>query len=100
MLCTTHEYKHGQCVRCYAIEPPPPSRCTVDYLGADRVACQRRFSKFKAQLTRAVNSGDPDKIIAACNAFDDYYSDPQHEPYPDDWSRWQRARDDVAGPSE
>lgn len=94
-----HDYQHGQCTRCYQLEPPLPTRPTrgqVDYLGADRAACQKRFSGFKAQLTRAERSGDPAKIVAACNAFDDYYNRLETEPYPDDWSRWQRARDDVA----
>lgn len=57
---------------------------------------QKRYSRFKAQLTRAERSGDPAKIAAACNAFDDYYSRPETEPYPDNWTRWQRARDDLA----
>lgn len=56
---------------------------------------QARFVAFKSQLTRAVNSGKYCAIIDACNAFDQYYGRADTEPFPDDWSRWQRARDDA-----
>lgn len=56
---------------------------------------QTRFVAFKSQLTRAVNSKDTGRILAACDAFFDYYNSPDHEAFPDDWSRWQRARDDA-----
>lgn len=48
--------------------------------------------KLKSRLTRARNSGDPRKVIAAVkearasfNAFG----------YPDDWNRWRIAVDDL-----
>lgn len=46
----------------------------------------------KAALTRARNSGDPHKLLAAARAglrsFDTYG-------WPDQWSDWQRAADDA-----
>lgn len=54
---------------------------------------QRRFPIQKAALTRAVNSGDAEKIAAACKAavveWDEIGA------WPDDWSRWQRAMNDA-----
>lgn len=53
---------------------------------------QAEFTKLKSKLTRAINSKDHDKIIAtvdeAMSIFDD-------KGYPDNWHRWQRAKDDA-----
>lgn len=48
----------------------------------------------KSRLTRAVNSGDPSKVIAE---VDRTYAewDRGNYVYPDDWHRWERARDDA-----
>lgn len=60
----------------------------IDY---DRM--KRTFPKHKAALTRAVKTNDPEKVAAACvaamNEWDEIGA------WPDDWSRWQRALDDV-----
>lgn len=48
----------------------------------------------KAALTRAVKTGDPDKVIAACRKAKAEWD---AEYWPDDWSRWQRALDDCLG---
>ena len=52
----------------------------------------RNMRKHKAALTRAKNTKDPDKIIAACDAalasFDTYG-------WPDCWSLWVRERSDA-----
>lgn len=54
----------------------------------------KMFRTFKGRLTRAKNSGDPRKVIAAVAEFDAYYSQPG-KVYPDDWARWERAKDDA-----
>jgi|RhiMethySRZTD1v2_1073278.scaffolds.fasta_scaffold1235585_2 tellurite resistance-related uncharacterized protein len=52
------------------------------------------FSKAKAALTRAKNSGDPHKVVDTVDktfaAWDD-----AGVAWPDDWHRWERARDDA-----
>ena len=60
----------------------------IDY---DRM--RREGPKLKAALTRAVNSGDRDKVILACaravKEWDEIGA------WPDNWSTWQRALDDA-----
>lgn len=69
-----------------ATAAPPP-----DYANANRV-----FRRQKAALTRAVNSGDPEKVALACRkAVREWSQPPFNGCWPDDWSRWQRALDDV-----
>lgn len=57
-----------------------------------RTQAQHRADK--SRLTRAVNSGDHRKVIAAVTAtmaewdYGDYA-------YPDDWSRWEQAKMDA-----
>lgn len=53
---------------------------------------QSRYRTLKSNLTRAVNSGDYDRIIKTCN---DALAEFERDGYPDDWSRWERARDDA-----
>jgi len=50
------------------------------------------MSRHKAALTRAENTGDPTRIIAACDAA---FADFEQVGWPDCWSRWQRAKDDA-----
>jgi len=51
------------------------------------------FRKQKSALTRAINSKDPDKVLATCRkAVDEWSTWPY---WPDDWARWQRALDDT-----
>ncbi len=61
----------------------------------DYAAAQKRFVRFKSALTRAQNTKDPHKILAACAEFFDYYERAESEPFPDDWHRWERAKDDA-----
>lgn len=70
-----------------AVERPRP-----DYLAANKV-----FRAQKAALTRAIKSGDRDKVLVACRkAVRQWNADfPFAGMWPDDWSRWQRALDDV-----
>ena len=60
----------------------------IDY---DRM--NREMPKLKAALTRAVKTGDPEKVATECvkamRIWDEVGA------WPDDWSRWQRALDDV-----
>ena len=61
----------------------------------DYKAANTKFRTQKAALTRAVNSGDPDKVEEACKkAVKEWDSAPFNGAWPDDWSRWQRALDD------
>ncbi len=54
------------------------------------------FVRQKAALTRAINSKDPEKVILACrNVVREWSKPPFAGAWPDDWSRWQRALDDV-----
>lgn len=68
-----------------ALSPPP------DYEAARMV-----FSKQKGKLTRAINSGDRDRVVLVCrDAVREWRQPPFNGAWPDDWSRWQRALDDV-----
>jgi hypothetical protein len=52
----------------------------------------KELPKLRSALTRAKNSKDNDKVIAACkHAFARF----EIIGYPDQWSNWQRARDDA-----
>jgi hypothetical protein len=60
----------------------------IDY---DRMKRVRRGQK--AALTRAVNTGDPEKIAAVCKAAVAEWN--KIGAWPDDWNRWQIALDDA-----
>ena len=49
----------------------------------------------KAALTRAVKSGDPDKVLAACKEAVRLWN--EIGAWPDCWARWQIALDDALG---
>jgi hypothetical protein len=49
--------------------------------------------KQKAALTRAVKTGDPEKVAAVTKAAIKVWN--EIGAWPDDWARWQRALDDV-----
>lgn len=53
---------------------------------------QKMYRNQKAALTRAINSGDPEKVIAACKKAVDQWAD---SAWPDDWHRWQIALNDA-----
>jgi hypothetical protein len=62
----------------------------------DYKAANEAFRKQKSALTRAINSGDPDKVVLACRkAVREWGEPPFSGAWPDDWSRWQRALDDA-----
>lgn len=61
---------------------------TIDYARMNRV-----LPKQKAALTRALKTGDPDKVVATCRAAVVEWN--EIGAWPDNWARWQRALDDV-----
>ncbi len=64
-------------------------------MATDYRAAQKTFVRFKSALTRAQNTKDPHKVLAACRLFFDHYNRAESEPFPDDWHRWERAQDDA-----
>lgn len=64
---------------------------------ADYPAANKLFKAQKAALTRAKNSGDPEKVVLACKkAVAEWNADvPCAGMWPDHWSDWQRALDDA-----
>lgn len=60
----------------------------------DYAALSRMVKRQRAALTRAKNSGDPEKVVLACrNAVREWNA--PGAIWPDDWAAWQRALDDV-----
>jgi hypothetical protein len=61
----------------------------------DYARMKREYPRQRAALTRAKNSGDPDKVVLACaaavKAWDEIGC------WPDSWSSWQIALDDALG---
>ncbi len=53
---------------------------------------QSEYRKQKTALTRAINSGDPLKVLAACQAALEAW---EGAVWPDDWHRWRNAADDA-----
>lgn len=58
----------------------------------DYAAMKKELPKLRAALTRAKNSKDNDKVIAACDAA---FARFDVIGYPDQHFDWQRARDDA-----
>ena len=52
----------------------------------------RSYSQQKAALTRALNTGSEERVVAEAKRVLAEWG----QAWPDDWSRWQRALDDVA----
>jgi len=52
----------------------------------------KEFASLKSSLTRVVNSKDNDKIIAECDRALAIF---EEKGYPDNWSNWERAKDDA-----
>lgn len=53
-----------------------------------------QFRAAKTRLTRAVNSGDHRRIIGVVDEQFQIWNDGDFA-YPDDWHRWERARQDA-----
>ena len=60
----------------------------------DYAAAKKMLTRQKSQLTRAVNTGDPEKVAEACRDAIREWNQPGMF-WPDDWARWQRALDDA-----
>ncbi len=56
---------------------------------------KREHPKQKAALTRAIKTGDPERIAATIKTTVAQWD--VVGAWPDDWSRWQRALDDAIG---
>lgn len=59
----------------------------------DYARMNREHKRQKAALTRAINSGDPRKVMNAARKAVREWN--EIGAWPDDWSRWQRAIDDA-----
>lgn len=72
----------------------PDHKGSTMVLMATTYLTQQQYRNDKTRLTRAIRSGDPRKVIAVVEetlaAWD--YGD---FAWPDDWSRWERARQDA-----
>lgn len=62
----------------------------------DYARMQRTHRLHKTALTRALKSGDSDRVLAACRAAVREWE--AIGAWPDQWSTWQRALDDTFGP--
>jgi len=51
------------------------------------------YTKYRTQLTRAINSKDPAKVLKACKDAVNGWE--KLGGWPDNWSNWQRALDDY-----
>jgi hypothetical protein len=61
----------------------------IDY---DRM--KKTVRRQRAELTRAVNSGDRAKVLEACSKAVREWNEPGMS-WPDGWSRWQSALNDM-----
>jgi len=50
------------------------------------------LTKLRAKLTKAINSGEAKKVLST---VEEAYKIFEKEGYPDDWSRWERAKEDF-----
>lgn len=63
-------------------------------MSIDYKAAKKSFTKQKSALTRAKNSGDPQKVIDAVDAaFAEW--DAMEIPFPDSWHLWKCAKEDA-----
>lgn len=65
-------------------------------LPLDYPAMNARFRRQKAELTRAINSGDPERVQrTVVKHVREWNQPPFNGVWPDFWARWQNALDDV-----
>lgn len=55
---------------------------------------KQQYANAKRALTRIVNQGDQKAIIDHVDSVFEAWDDGGYA-WPDDWTRWQRARDDA-----
>lgn len=65
-----------------------PAPRQIDYARMNRI-----LPKQKAALTRAIKSGDPERIAKVCKAAVIEWN--EIGAWPDNWHRWQIALDDA-----
>jgi hypothetical protein len=65
-----------------------------EYKPIDYDAANRAFRRHKTALTRAKNSGDPEKVKKTVVETVREWNKADY-PWPDNWSMWQIALDDV-----
>lgn len=58
----------------------------------------RTYAQQKAALTRALRSGDSDRVIKECRRTRAEWD--ASGAWPDDWARWNRALWDVGDPRD
>ena len=62
----------------------------------DYAACNMAFRRQKSALTRAINKGNPDLVIATVHKHKQEWEEaPFNGMWPDDWARWDRAHGDA-----
>lgn len=66
------------------------------HVPTDYTALNKMVKRQRAALTRAKNSGDPEKVVQACTNAVREWNQPGAM-WPDDWAHWQRTLDDVLG---
>ena len=71
------------------------SRLSTAKVQVDYADMNRRYRKQKAALTRAINSGDPEKVVLTCWKTVQEWND-KFVSWPDDWARWNVALGDAA----
>lgn len=64
------------------------------YVPIDYAAMAKEYRQQKAALTRAIKTGDRDKVLLACTKAVRQWNQPRRA-WPDDWPRWQCALRDV-----
>lgn len=50
------------------------------------------LTRFRAKLTRAIKTGNSKKVL---DAVEEAYTIFDTEGHPDDWSQWERAKEDF-----
>ena len=71
------------------------SRLSTAKVQADYADMNRRYRRQKAALTRAINSGDPERVVLTCWKTVREWND-KFVSWPDDWARWNVALGDAA----
>lgn len=62
-------------------------------MGSDYTLTQQEYSNLKSRLTRAISSKDHNRIVQECDRAFAIFDE---KGYPDDWSRWQRVKEDAS----
>lgn len=80
------------------LDPPAANTnddCTITYKETPVDTDEgRTYAQQKAALTRIVKTKNPEKLISECKRVITEWNQTY---WPDDWTKWQRALDDVCG---